>query len=215
MTRSKLALARAGATLAVSLGALGAWGCSSTSATTGGSDSGSITANYDAAIGVGLTSCVPSVCMDPALCGMTPNCPPPGLCGGTLLGPNTPISYCTVYCSKDADCPSGSACEKKVTGGHCLKTCTSDTACSGGFACRLDGGTAGSLCWSPYSGADGFIDAGSSVDTGAPDVASAEGGGPDAGGAPDAAPDGPPDATPDGEAASDSASDVAADVTGG
>jgi hypothetical protein len=82
-------------------------------------------------------------------------------CGGSIAGPESTIvgaactadnqcsqqcldnerhfpgGMCTIACSSDADCPSGSACIDEE-GGVCIVTCSVDADCAGfgrGFAC--------------------------------------------------------------------------------
>jgi hypothetical protein len=138
MRRFKTAIAGANAAIACALLALVTQDCSSSS---GGPES---TNEYSTAIGVGIgATCEPT------------NCPPPGLCSGALLTASTPITFCTVPCKTDSDCPQGAGCETKLTYGHCLKKCTADAQCSGGFTCVSSGlGLSGTFCWSPYNGKD-------------------------------------------------------------
>jgi hypothetical protein len=138
--RTALAVrAGANAAIACALLALVTQDCSSSS---GGPES---TSDYSTPIGVGVGStCEPTTC------------PPPGLCGGALLTAAKPVTYCTVPCTKDSDCPQGAGCETKATYGHCLKKCTADAQCSGGFTCvsSAASGLSGTFCWSPYNGKD-------------------------------------------------------------
>jgi hypothetical protein len=137
MKRRKTAIAGANAVIGCAVLALATQDCSSSSGAT------ESTSDYSTPIGVGLgPSCKPT------------SCPPPGLCSGALLTATTPITFCTVPCTKDADCPQGAGCETKVTYGHCLKKCTSDAHCSGGFTCVSGAGLSGKFCWSPYNGRD-------------------------------------------------------------
>lgn len=122
---------------AVVVAAWGVAGCSSSGA-----------APADAAVtlpplGIAAPDCEPDAC------------PSPATCSGTLLGPNTPVAFCTVVCSSSSACPSDTVCMLGEGIGRCLKVCTSDSDCSGGFACIQDGG----YCWSPYKGADAVPEA--------------------------------------------------------
>jgi hypothetical protein len=207
MIRTKLALALAGALVVGFAGALGASGCSSSSSNGAGADAGFDPSTYEGGIGIGLVNCVPSTCLSNDLCGdAAVNCPSPGLCGGTLLSPVEPISFCTLPCAKNTDCPSGTGCEMKETHGHCLKTCTSNSDCSGGFACALDAGASGSFCWSPFSGADmeGGLpvpEAGQGQPEAGAEAGASEAAAPEGGGGPEAG----QDAGSDGSSATDSA----------
>jgi hypothetical protein len=196
MMRTKLALAFAGAVAVCFAGSVAATGCSSSSSSGSAVDAAFDPSTFDAAgaIGVGLANCVTSSCLSNDLCGDSSvvNCPSPGLCGGTLIGANAPISYCTLACTTNADCPASTVCETKETHGHCLRSCTSNADCSGGFGCTLDAGASGNVCWSPYTGADQ-----------APDAGEGSEGGPEAAPPSEAGADGP-DTTP--EAASPEAS---------
>jgi hypothetical protein len=137
MKRRKTAIAGANAVIGFAVLALATQDCSSSSGAT------ESTNDYGTPIGVGLgPRCEPT------------SCPPPGLCSGALLTATTPITFCTVPCTKDTDCPQGAGCETKVTYGHCLKKCTSDAQCSGGFTCFSGAGLSGKFCWSPYNGRD-------------------------------------------------------------
>ncbi len=208
MIRTKLALALAGAFVVGVAGALGASGCSSSSSNNAGADAGFDPSTYEGGIGIGLVNCVPGSCLSNDLCGdAAVNCPAPGLCGGTLLSALEPISYCTLPCAKNSDCPSGTGCETKVTHGHCLANCASNADCSGGFACTLDAGASGTFCWSPFSGAD--MDGGFPVpEAGQPEAGASEAAAPEA-----AAPEGGAVPEAGDDAGSDSAS--AADSAGG
>ncbi len=217
MTRWQWTLASVSAGVAGLAGVLGASGCSSSSSGAAGSDAAVEAApfdpaTYDAAIGVGMPMCTPSHCiLGPTVCGTVVNCPSPGICGGTLAGPQQPITYCTLACSTNADCPSGAGCETKLTSGHCLKTCTSDTECSGGFGCH-HGGDAGDFCWSPFSGADAVPEAGADSGEAGAEAGPAEAGGSDGGAPSDAAggDGGAVEAGP-GDGGADAASEAAGD----
>jgi hypothetical protein len=121
----------------------------------GCSSSGSSNALAAPPVGVPVPDCVT---FDSGAQVQSPQCPRPGLCGGTLLGPNTPVSYCTVDCSMQA-CPAGTVCETKLVNSHCLKKCSADSDCAGGFVCVSNVGNAGSVCWTPFRGADAKLDA--------------------------------------------------------
>jgi hypothetical protein len=212
MMRTNVALALASAVVAGFAVSLGPSGCSSSSS--GAVDAAFDPSTYDGPLGVGLANCVPdncasttTFCTDAAV-----NCPSPGICGGTLAGPNQPISYCALSCTKSSDCPTGAACETHATQGTCLKVCTSNSDCSGGFACTLDGGAAGSLCWSPYTGADG-VPEGGSPDTGNGDAnPGSEAAAPDASGAETGTPEAGNDAAADGGDQSDAPASDASDA---
>jgi hypothetical protein len=170
MAKWNVALARASAVPAVAAAVSGLLGCSSSSSGSGPSDAATAI-DFDALppLGVAEPNC------------NTKNCPLPAACGGALLGPSTGISYCTLTCSTDKDCPSGTTCLigkiRQLYGGHCLKSCTADTDCSGGFACDK----ALSVCWSPYNGADAVPDGGGGGQDGAAETGSTSEGGSDAG----------------------------------
>jgi hypothetical protein len=173
MAKWNAALARASAAAAATV--TGLLACSSSSSSSG--DSGT-TANLPA-LGVPLD------CDDK-------NCPLPATCAGTLLGPSTGAAVCTLSCTTNDGCPSGTVCDFKHThAGDCLKSCTTDSDCSGGFACTAGKGVNGAsqkVCWSPYNGADAVNDGGGGVgpaggaDTGSGNDAGASeaGSGPDA-----------------------------------
>ena len=165
------------------VGAIGLVGCSSSSSSSG--EGGSDATTFDALppLGVGEPNCTPDAC------------PAPGTCAGTLLGPNSPVTYCTIVCAGNSDCPKGNVCTQLGLG-QCLPTCTTSSDCSGGFGCA-DGG----YCFSLYNGADAVPDAEAADggqdkdDAGSNNEAGAtEAGGQDAGGdgsSPDAGADGP------------------------
>jgi hypothetical protein len=111
-------------------------------------------------VGEPVTGCV-VVNQDSGLVTQSPNCAPPALCGGTLAGPSMPVAFCTLDC-RSAACPSGTVCETQVVHSHCLKKCSSDTDCTSPFQCVSKVGTAQNVCWSPFSGADGTFEAGTS-----------------------------------------------------
>jgi len=172
MARWNAALAWATAVGVVSAGAMiGPAGCSSSKS---GESSDASVFGALPPLGVAEPNCNPDAC------------PPPGTCAGTLLGPSSPVSYCTVVCGGNSDCPPGNVCAKLGLG-QCLPVCTTNAECSGGFACG-DGG----YCFSPYNGADAVPDAGSSSGGGSSgggpaeagssnDAGAAESGGGDAG----------------------------------
>jgi hypothetical protein len=149
MTKDNAALARASAAALIVVSAVGATfafvACSSSSSGEG-ADAGKFGALPP--LGVPLADCEPDAC------------PAPATCGGTLLGPTSPVSYCTIVCSKNSDCPSGDICTKQGLG-QCLKSCTADSDCMNGFACNKSGG----YCWSPYNGADAIPDAQAPMDS--------------------------------------------------
>jgi hypothetical protein len=89
------------------------------------------------------------------------NCAPPALCAGFLIGPNLGDAFCTLDCMNTA-CPSGFVCETKVNHYHCLKKCSADSDCTSPFKCVSSVGTATNVCWSPFTGADGTFEAGTS-----------------------------------------------------
>jgi hypothetical protein len=68
-------------------------------------------------------------------------------CAGTcLLDGHFPAGMCTITCTTDANCPSGSVCVDEE-GGVCLASCRTDADCAAfaaGFVCHAEGGTTGS-----------------------------------------------------------------------
>jgi hypothetical protein len=147
--------------LVLSVCALAATGCSSSSAGPSGAD-----ASLDAPVEAGPT---PPLGVPVASCA---GCP---VCGGVLGSATKGITYCTQDCTTNTDCPSGTGCVVNSTSpglsNECLKTCTSDSDCTGfddpdtgapPFVCRSDLATPGSFCWSPYPPPDAglVVDAG-------------------------------------------------------
>jgi hypothetical protein len=184
--------------LLVSLLALGASGCSSTSDAPSGSDaSADVQADVQADVvvdagpppplGVPVSSCA--------------GCP---VCDGILGSATTGIFFCTKDCTAATDCPTGTTCvanpSSSLLDDECLATCTSDSDCVAPFICRSDlPGTPGSFCWTPYPPPS---------EAGAPDAGPADSGPADTG-AP-AADAGVPDSAIT-DAASPDASDAAAE----
>jgi len=83
-------------------------------------------------------------------------CTVDGQCDKTCLidDRHFPSGMCTVPCTTDAECPSGSVCVAH-NGGQCVFACAGDTSCQGfgrGYVCgsseRAAGGTA-SVCLVP------------------------------------------------------------------
>ncbi|HEX3769729.1 MAG TPA: hypothetical protein VHV30_02635 [Polyangiaceae bacterium] len=175
--------------------------CSSSSnSDNGGGDASTSDAGGEAGmppIGVPLASCA--------------GCP---ICGGALVTPDSGVSFCTVDCTTDSDCPAGSgtACIASINSpgmglsNECIKTCSADGDCQSPFVCRHDLATPGGYCWSPYgetdastpipeAGVDSGASDGGTPESGAtPDSGAADSGGADAadaGTTPDASNDGP------------------------
>jgi hypothetical protein len=174
----KASLGRALTGLLVSLFALGAGGCSSTSDAPSGSD-----ASADVQADVVVDAGPP-----PPLGVPVPSCAGCPVCDGILGSPTTGIFFCTKDCTA-ADCPTGTACvanpSSTLLDKECLATCTSDGDCVAPFICRSDvPGSSGSYCWTPYP---------PPVEAGAPDAGPADSGPSDTGapvadtGAPDSA----------------------------
>jgi hypothetical protein len=140
MARWKAALACVSAALVCVLG-MASVGCSGSGDS---EDAGAHDASHDVLprLGVGEPNCTSDTCW------------PPATCAGFLLGPNQPVTYCTLVCGDSgAACPSGTVCANRGIG-QCLKACAQDSDCAGGFGCKVDAG----YCFSLYTGSDSVRD---------------------------------------------------------
>jgi hypothetical protein len=183
------AFSRRGLTSAACLsGVLALAACSSSSSPDNGGDASTSDASPDTGV---VDAAMPPIGVP------IPSCAGCNVCGGALVTPDSGVTFCTVDCTTDSDCPAGSgtACIANINSpnmglsNECIKTCSVDTDCVAPFVCRHDLATPGGYCWSPYGETDAstpFGEAG--ADGGTPDSGAAvDGGGTADGGAPDAA----------------------------